>query len=149
MSEVPTYEPALFVTRDASFTDGSVEAMIYPTSGSPVGVVVRGGDEGHYRVVIHQNAPNDKAKVWIERVSGSLTERIAEAPVASYSGYEIERWQHVMVTAQGSELSVAVDGRTILSASDSTYAGGWTGVWTLADTGASFDNIRIQNSAAR
>jgi hypothetical protein len=149
LSEIPTYEPALLVTRDTAFTDGSVEAMIYATSGSPVGIVIRGSNEGHYRVVLHQNAPNDKPKARIERVTGNVTDRIAEAPVATYSGYELESWQYVKVTAQGSEISVAVDGRPVMSVSDSTYAGGWAGVWTMADTGASFDNIRIQRSAAR
>lgn len=149
MSEIPTYEPMLFVSRDTSFADGSVETMVYPTSGSPVGIVLRGGSEGHYRVVLHAAAPNDKAKAWIERVTGNVTERIAEAPVATYSGYNIEAWQYVKVTAEGSNISVEVDGRTILSASDSGYAGGWAGVWTMADQGASFDNLRIQRSAAR
>jgi hypothetical protein len=149
LSEIPTYEPALFVTRDATFTDGMVEAMVYPTSGSAVGIVLRGSDERHYRVVLHASAPNDKSKAWIERVTGNVVERIAEAPFAEYSGYNVEAWTHVKVTAQGGEISVAVDGRNIMSASDSKYAAGWVGVWTLADQGASFDNVRIQRGAER
>ncbi|HET9496003.1 MAG TPA: family 16 glycoside hydrolase [Chloroflexia bacterium] len=149
MSDIPAYEPALFVTRDASLTDGVVEAMVYPTSGSPVGIVLRGGSEGHYRVVLHATAPNDKSKAWIERVTGSVSERIAEAPFTTFAGYNLETWQHVKVTARGSEISVAVDGRTIVSATDNKYAAGWVGVWTLADQGASFDNVRIQRGAAR
>jgi hypothetical protein len=100
-------------------------------------------------VVLHAAAPNDKSKAWIERVTGSVSERIAEAPFATFGGYNLEAWQHVKVTAQGSEISVAVDGRTILSATDNKYAAGWVGVWTLADQGASFDNVRIQRGAAR
>ena len=149
LSEIPSYEPTLFVTRDTSFVDGSVEAMVYATSGSPVGVAFRGSDEGYYRVVLHAAAPNDKSKAWIERVTGSVTERIAEAPIAAFSGYDVETWRYVKVTAQGSNITVAVDGNTILTASDSKYSSGWAGIWTLADQGASFDNIRIQRSAAR
>ena len=139
----------MFVTRDTGFTNDTVETYVYTTSGSPVGIVLRGSNEGHYRVVIHQAAPNDKPKAWIERVTGNVTERIAEATTSTYACYEVERWQHVQVTAQGSDISVSVDGRTILSATDSKYTSGWAGIWTMADQGASFDNIRIQRSAER
>ena len=149
LTESPSGETALIVTRDASFADGSVETMIYATGGSPVGIVLRGGDEGHYRVVLHAAAPNDKSKAWIERVTGSVVERIAEAPFAEFAGYTVETWQHVKVTAQGNSISVAIGDRSIMSATDSKYAAGWVGVWTLADQGASFDNVRIQRSAAR
>lgn len=149
LSEIPTYEPMLFVTRDTSFEDGSVETMFYPTSGSPVGVVLRGNGQGYYRVVLNMSLQtNDKPKASIERVNGNVVERIAEAPVSTYAGYSLEAWQYLKVTADGSNISVAVDGQTIMSATDTTYQRGWAGVWTLADQGASFDNIRIQRGAA-
>jgi hypothetical protein len=149
LSESPAYEPILLVSRDENFTDGSIETFAYPTSGSPVGIVLRGSDKGYYRVVLQAGAPNDRSKAWIDRVSGTTTQRIAEAPVSTFAGYTVEQWMYVKVTAQGGTVAVAVDGHDILTVSDNTYASGWAGVWTLADQGASFDNIRIERGAAR
>src|SRR5688500_15614146 len=42
LSGDPEDEDALFVAKDVVFADGSLEAAIFPTSGSPVGLAFRG-----------------------------------------------------------------------------------------------------------
>jgi Domain of Unknown Function (DUF1080) len=150
LTEEPADVPALFVSKDAGFVDGTVEAQVYATAGSPVGLVFRGSDAGYYRLVVDMNVPtNTQSKARIERVTPDGTTVVASAPASAFAGYSLETWQHLLVSAQGSSITVSVNGTQILSATDTTFTKGWTGVWTLADQGASFDNIRIQPSAVR
>jgi hypothetical protein len=151
LAESPSDLPALFVSKDANFADGSVEAHFYATGGQPVGLVLRGSDQGYYRVVLYMNvSTNTVSKAHIERVTPTRTDVIAEAPFSAFPGYTLESWQHLQANAQGSTITVSVDGTQIMSATDTTFAKGWAGVWTIADGGgASFDNIRIQPAAGR
>jgi hypothetical protein len=144
-----TEEVSQLVTKDAGLANGSVETYFYPTAGSPLGIVVRGSNAGHYLVVLNMNVPNDSAKAWIERVEGDKAVRIATAPASVYGGYSLETWQNVKVTLAGDRITVLVGGKEIVSATDTTFAAGWAGVWTLADRGTQFDNVRIVNAAAR
>jgi len=151
LEDEPSDLPVLFVSKDANFGDGTVEAYYYSSGGQPVGIVLRGSDQGYYRVLLHMNvSTNTVSKARIERVTPTRTDVIAEAPVSAFPGYALETWQHLQVAAQGNTITVSVDGNQIMSATDSTFAKGWAGVWTLADGGgASFDNIRIQPNAVR
>jgi hypothetical protein len=148
--EEPSELPALFVTKDAGFANGSVETYFYATGGGPVGIVLRGSDQGYYRVLLHMNVPSNMvSKARIERVTPDHTQVLVEAPISAFAGYDVAHWQHLQVSAQGSAITVSVDGRQIMSATDGTLAKGWAGVWAQADLGASFDNIRIQPSVVR
>jgi hypothetical protein len=148
-------DPALFVTKDSGFANGTVETYFYATGGGPVGIVLRGSDQGYYRVLLHMNVPsNTMSKARIERVTPDHTQVIAEAPISAFAGYDNEHWQLLQVSAQGNAITVSVDGRQIMSTTDGTlndqaFLKGWAGVWAQADLGATFDNIRIQPSAVR
>jgi hypothetical protein len=149
MNDLPTEDVSMLVSRDTNFADGSIETYVYPTAGTPLGIVLRGSNGGHYRVVLHMNIPNESSKAWIQKVSGNSEQTIAKATVSEYAGYNLEQWQLLKVAAQGSTITVSVDGRQILTANDSTFAEGWMGVWSLSDRGASFDNLRVQSGAQR
>ena len=69
---MPTEQNALFVTKDSSFTDGSVESYFYATSGNPLGMIVRGSNDGYYRVVLFFNVnTNQVSKATIEKVTAT------------------------------------------------------------------------------
>jgi len=153
ITQSPSDDQALFVTKDTSFANGTIEAEFYPTAGSPVGMVVRGSGQGYYNIVLNMNvSTNTASKAQVERVTPAGTAVIATAPFSSFPGYNLEQWQYLLVSAQGNTITVSVGGNQIMSATDtgsSALSSGWAGVWTLADTGASFDNIRIQRNAGR
>ncbi|MEO8287194.1 MAG: family 16 glycoside hydrolase [Chloroflexota bacterium] len=149
-SDGPSSAPALFVSKDTGFSDGTIETFYYATSGEPVGIVLRGSDAGYYRVVLYMNvSTNTASKARIERITPAGTEVVATAPFSAFAGYKLEQWQHLLVSAQGNTISVSVDGNQIMSATDSSFASGWAGVWAVSDRGASFDNLRIQRNAGR
>ena len=156
-SEMPSEQNALFVTRDATFANGSVETFFYATAGSPLGIVLRGSPTGYYRVALHMNvSTNQVSKAYIERITlgeNGLFKRevVGSADVATWPGYTLEQWTLLKASMQGNTISVSIDGREIMSAIDDTsaYTQGWAGIWTQSDNGTQFDNIRIQRVAGR
>jgi hypothetical protein len=146
--DMPTEQNALFVTKDSSFTDGSVESYFYATSGNPLGMIVRGSNDGYYRVVLFFNVnTNQVSKATIEKVTADKVETLADAPFATWPGYDLETWTLLKTTVVGNKITVSINGKDIMSATDAanTLTQGWVGVWSYADAGTSFDNIRIQH----
>lgn len=140
----PVDEPAVLSIRNVAVGNGRVEAYIFPTGGDTVGIAFRGSDAGYYRVELYPDLPNDDAKAILTKVTPNGGADIASTPVSAWAGYKLNTWQRVTVDLAGSNITVSVDGKQVLSASDSSFSSGWAGVWTLANTGAQFDNVRIQ-----
>jgi hypothetical protein len=145
----PVDAPSVLATRNSAITNGKLEAHIYPTGGSPVGLVFRGSDAGYYRLDIYPNLPNKSSKAVLYKVTPTGETKVAETPAASWQGYAYSTWQLVTVDLAGSSIVASVDGRQVLSASDGSFNSGWAGVWTYANTGAQFDNVRIQQTGSR
>lgn len=142
-------EPSVLAIKGLSITDGKVEAQIYPTSGEPVGLAFRGSDEGYYRLDLYPNLPNKYSKAILNRVTSTGVERLVETPVSTWPGYKYNQWQLVTITLAGTSITASVDGAQMLTANDSSFNAGWAGVWTVANTGVQFDNVRIQQANSR
>ena len=142
-------EPAVLMAEDVTFGDGTFSAHVYSTSGSPVGVVFRGSDAGYYRVSLYRKGENSTPKAYLQKVEPNGIVEIARASADAWPGYEDAKWQLITVNATGSRIVLSVDGVQVLEATDAAFAQGWAGVWTFADMGAQFDNVRIQQTAGR
>lgn len=140
---------SVLLIKDLQFSDGKLEAQVFPTSGEPVGLVFRGSDAGYYRVSLYPSNPNAFAKAYLERVTADGVYEVASAPVSTWAGLTLSQWEQVTVSTQGDRIAVSVGGTEIIGATDSTYTSGWAGVWTVADMGAQFDNVRVQQAAGR
>lgn len=145
----PVDEPSVLATRNNSLADGRLEAHIYPTGGSPVGLVLRGSDAGYYRLELYPNLPNKAPKAILYKLTSTGGAKVAETPAGTWQGYAYSAWQLVTVDLAGSSIVASVDGKQVLSANDSSFNSGWAGVWTYANTGAQFDNVRIQQTGSR
>lgn len=145
----PSDEPAVLAIKDLSITDARIEAHVYPTSGDPVGLAFRGSDTGYYRLDLYPNLPNKYPKAILNRVTTRGAERILEIPVSAWPGYQYNHWQLVTVTLAGTSITASVDGTQVLSTNDNSFNAGWAGVWTFANTGAQFDNVRVQQAGSR
>ncbi|HYO48253.1 MAG TPA: family 16 glycoside hydrolase [Chloroflexia bacterium] len=146
-------DAATLLVKDVTFSDGTLDAQVYPTSGEPVGLVLRGSDAGYYRLNLYPNLPNASSKASIERVTPTGTTVVGEVPASSYAGFSYEAWNIVSISVQGSHFTVSVNGTQILDVTDTsaskTIQSGWVGVWTMSDMGAQFDNVRVQQAAGR
>jgi hypothetical protein len=146
-------DAAILLVKDVTFMDGTLDAQVYPTSGEPVGLVLRGSDAGYYRLNLYPNLPNASSKASIERVTPTGTTVVADVPTSSYAGFSYEQWNTITLTVQGSRFTVSVNGTQIMDVTDTspskTIQSGWVGVWTMSDMGAQFDNVRVQQAAGR
>jgi hypothetical protein len=140
-------DPTILVAGNTAVTDGIFEAQVFPTSGAPVGVVFRGSDAGYYRLTLlmgQQGFTENLAR--LERVeNGNATEL---AVSNNWAGFKIGAWQRVEVNMSGNRIVVSVDGQQLFDVADTALSSGWVGVWTWADRGADFDNVRVQSAPA-
>ena len=146
-------DAAVLLVKDVTFSDGTLDAQVYPTSGEPVGLVVRGSDVGYYRLSLYPNLPNASPKASIERITPTGTTVVGEVAAGAFAGFSYEAWNTISITAQGSRFTVSVNGTQIMDVTDTSASkavqSGWLGVWTMSDMGAQFDNIRVQQAAGR
>jgi hypothetical protein len=140
---------AVLLIKGVTFDNGTFQAQVYPSSGSPLGLVFKGSDAGYYRLTLFQNLPSNSSMALLEKVTSDKVEQIASAPHSTWPGYKPMQWQLVQVTAKGNQITASVDGVQLFSATDATYASGWAGVWSVADRGGQFDNVSIQHIAGR
>lgn len=135
-------EASVLVTDDSSFSNGVLEAQVFPTSGDPVGVVFRSTDAGYYRVSLGPNLPNSAARAHLQKVVNGVAQDIAVN--STWKGFEYSQWQTIQVMTSGSHITVSVDGTRLFDATDTSFTSGSVGVWTPATRGATFDNVRVQ-----
>ena len=140
----PVDEPSVLAINNLSVGNGRIEAYIYPMGGDGLGLAFRGSDAGYYRVELYQNLRGNDSKAVLKKVTPNGGSELASVPVSTWPGYKLAAWQLVTVDLAGSNITVSVDGKQVLSTTDSSFPSGWAGVWTLANTGAQFDNVRIQ-----
>ena len=142
-------EDAVFALNSVNVADSTVQAQVFPTSGEAVGLAFRGSDAGYYRVRLYQNVPNNSAKAFLERVTATSVETVAVAPANNWAGYKLGQWQLLSVQTSGPRILVQVDGTTVFDVQDSAFGAGWAGVYSTADMGAQFDNVRVLSSAGQ
>jgi hypothetical protein len=145
-----TSDPTILVAKSATFADGVYETQVFPMSGEVVGVVFRGSDAGYYRLSLYPNLGNhgdQSPKAFLDRVAPDGT-ATALGSSATWGGFQFAQWQRVEVRAVGARLIVLIDGQQLFVVNDAGLSSGWVGVWSVADRGSAFDNVRVQRDAA-
>ncbi|HST06092.1 MAG TPA: family 16 glycoside hydrolase [Chloroflexia bacterium] len=131
---------ALLLTQRADFTDVALETYIYPTGGEPVGAVLRWSEQGYYAVKMYLAVPTGQPKAELLYVTPTGATILAQA--ATWPGFTTKQWMFLKFSAQGSHLTVEIDGQRVMEADDSNLTGGSIGLYTYADGTAYFDNLR-------
>lgn len=102
------------------------------------GLAVRLADAGNYYVV-RANALEDNVRLY--RVVRGRRIQFAGADAKVPSG----KWQELRLRARDSRFEVLLDGKSLFSATDATFAAaGRVALWTKADSVTSFDDLSIQ-----
>lgn len=102
------------------------------------GLAVRLADAGNYYVV-RANALEDNVRLY--RVVRGRRVQFAGADAKVPSG----KWQELRLRARDSRFEVLLDGKSLFSATDTTFAAaGRVALWTKADSVTSFDDLSIQ-----
>ena len=147
LDRMPSDSNTVLVTKDNTFSDGILEAQVFPMGREPVGLVFRGSDSGYYRLTLFAATPGASSRALLEKV-GPDGKAIELAANKDWAGYALNRWQRMEVRATGGHIIVLVDGTQLIDVTDSAFGAGWVGVWTVADRGSAFDNVRVQRTAA-
>jgi hypothetical protein len=123
--------------KGLTFTDLTLRVRCRPESGTidrACGLVFRARDSDNYYLT-RANALEDNVRLY--RVVNGDRQEFASADLKVTSG----EWHTLEVTARGTRLEVSWDGRTVLEASDATFAKGKIGLWTKADSITAFDDL--------
>lgn len=145
----PVEDASVLARQDVSLSNGRVEAQIFPTAGEAVGLVFRGSEAGYYRLDLYPNLPNKSPKALLYKMTTDSRVKVAETEASAWKGYTNNAWQLVTIDLAGSSIRVSIDGTQVLTANDGSLTAGWAGVWTLANFGAQFDNVRLQPATNR
>lgn len=120
--------------------DGTVSVRMMPLTGivdQSGGVVFRAQDPENYYVV-RPNALEDNLRMYVVKDGARTT--IADLEVTPPAA---GAWHLLEVRFVGDVLRATLDGKRVLEAKDATFASGWCGVWTKADSVTLFDDLRI------
>ncbi len=139
--------PAVLVAKGATFSNNTLDVQVFPVA-LPAGVVFRGSDAGYYRFTILREQTNTASKAVLEKVVGNSVTTVASVPTSEYAGFTPNTWQAVQVSAVGNHITVAINGKQVLDASDASFSSGWAGVWASSDATTQFDNVRISGAGA-
>jgi hypothetical protein len=138
--EENTARDALIVTND-TYSDARLDVYAYATSGQPLGVVLRYGQQGYYLLRLHVTAPNTQPKAVLYLVTSTAEIQLDES--RTWAGYTPATWHRISATARGATLTVQIDGTDLITHTDNTLASGRFGLYAAADGTAKFDNFRL------
>ncbi len=125
------------------WTDYSFSTMIRSTDSDNndyIGLIFRAQDNNNYYLFQWRRAGSG----WRQRLQrvgagGGTLDQNTDPGAA----YEVGRWYHVEIRAEGSLLRVFVDGQEVLSALDTTYRSGRVGLHSHQNAVTSFDDVLV------
>lgn len=138
---------AMEMTGMIAFTGGNWSEYVYsvdifPQGNLEVGVVFHYQEGSFYRLRFRSHELSALVPFLLERVEGDTVTLLAQA---DGEGYQLDQWYNVQIVVAGGEISVVLDGQTILQATDGTLPGGQVGVYALSLGDVYFDNIRVSS----
>jgi len=130
----------LVAGKGRAYRDGKASARFMPLKGiedASGGIIFRAQDPKNYYVV-RPNALEDNFRIYI--VKDGIRTEIASVRV---DPPKENTWHVFDVTFRGSKFRATLDGTDIVEATDETFASGWCGLWTKADSVTLFDDLKV------
>ena len=129
---------AVAVLEDRKFADVDVTVKFRPVSGkedASGGILFRARDAKNYYLV-RANGLEDNFRLYTMK-DGSRSQ-LASAKV---DAPKLGEWHTIRVVAKGTKIQAYLDGKLKLDHEDKTYAEGYVGLWTKADSVTEFDDL--------
>jgi len=105
------------------------------------GIVFRAQDAKNYYVV-RSNSIEDNFRLYV--VKDGVRTTLADLKVVPPSA---KAWHVLEVAFTGPKMRATIDGKDAIEATDATFASGWCGLWTKADSVTLFDDFRVEPAA--
>lgn len=131
---------AVAILEDKTFSDVDVTVRFRPISGkedASGGVILRAKDAKNYYLV-RANALEDNFRLYT--MKGGSRHQLASTKV---DAPKFGAWHTIRVVAKGDQVQAFLDGKLQIDHQDSTYAAGYVGLWTKADSVTEFDDFEI------
>lgn len=143
---VETQPWAVALLEDQKFADVDVSVRFRPISGkedASGGIIFRARDARDY-LLIRANALENNFRLYT-MVNGKRS-TIASARVKEPS---LGAWHSIRVVATGPRIQGSLDGTPLLDHEDKTFAGGWVGLWTKADSVTEFADLEVTGTPVK
>jgi len=137
---------AVALLEDQKFADVDVSVRFRPISGkedASGGIIFRARDGRNY-FLIRANALENNFRLYT--IVNGKRSTIASARVTEPS---LGAWHSIRVVATGAKMQGYLDGTLLLEHQDKTFAAGWVGLWTKADSVTEFADLELSGSGAR
>jgi len=143
---VETQPWAVALLEDQKFADGDVSVRFRPISGkedASGGIIFRARDARNY-LLIRANALENNFRLYT--IVNGKRSTIASARVKEPS---LGAWHSIRVVATGSRIQGYLDGTPLLDHEDKTFAVGWVGLWTKADSVTEFADLEVTGTPVK
>jgi len=137
---------AVAVLEDQRFADVDVSVRFRPVSGkedASGGVIVRAKDGRNY-LLVRANALENNFRLYT--IVNGKRSTIASARVTEP---KLGTWHTIRVAATGGKIQAYLDGVLLLDHQDRTFADGWVGLWTKADSVTEFADLEVTGTLAK
>jgi hypothetical protein len=137
---------AVAILEDLKFSDVDVTVRFRPVSGkddASGGIIFRAKDARNY-FVVRANGLEDNFRLYTMK-DGSR-KQLATAKV---DPPKLGEWHTLRVVAKGSKIQAYLNGKLQIDHEDKTYADGYVGLWTKADSVTEFDDLEASGTVVR
>lgn len=135
---------AVAILEDKKFSDVDVSVRVKPVSGredQTGGIIFRAKDAKTYYIV-RSNTLEDNYRLYT--MTEGNRKQIASTKV---SPPKVGGWHTLRVVAKGTKIQAYLDGKLMIDHEDATFAAGFVGLWTKADSVTEFDDFQASGSA--
>jgi hypothetical protein len=143
---VETQPWAVAILEDQRFDDVDVTVRFRPVSGkedASGGIIFRAKDGRNY-LLVRANALENNFRLYTMvngRRSTAASARVAEP--------KLGEWHKIRVVAKGPKIQAYLDDTLLLDHEEKTFAQGWIGLWTKADSVTEFADLEIVGTPAK
>ena len=137
---VETQPWAVAILEGQQFADLDVAVHVRPIAGkedASGGIIFRAKDGRNY-LLVRTNALENNFRLYT--VVNGRRSTIASANVA---GPKLGEWHKIRVVAKGPKIQAYLNDSLLLDHEDKTFAGGWIGLWTKADSVTEFADLEV------
>jgi len=142
---VETQPWAVAVLEDKKFSDADISVRFRPVSGredASGGIIFRAKDDQNY-LLVRANALENNFRLYT--IVNGKRSTIASARVTEP---KLGAWHTIRVVTAGPKIQAYLNGAMLLDHQDKTFADGWVGLWTKADSVTEFSDLEITGTVA-
>src|SRR5262245_35697393 len=141
LAQVAETQPwAVALLEEKKFDDVDVAVRFRPISGkedASGGIILRAKDGRNY-LLVRANALENNFRLYT--IVNGKRSTVASARVTEP---KLGEWHRIRVVAKGPRIQAYLDDALLLDHEDRTFAGGWLGLWTKADSVTEFADLEV------